>query len=152
MARESDNRSAVVFVRPTVMSGLQDRPVGPRPSRARRGGVRTSVLSLLTIAALVTVVIVVLARSLNPPEQHRPKGRRFAVKRIVSPRFPLAYRIGAEDVIMAGSSVEGEVRISARLAQAGSAGPPRSGDLKGERPVPIRVGARNADVAISRIR
>jgi hypothetical protein len=79
-------------------------------------------------------------------------GPPFAVKRIVSPRFPLTYRIGPEDVMMAGSPFEGEVRVSARLSRTGNAGPPEAGDLEGEHASPVPVGSRNVDILISRVR
>ena len=168
--------------------------------RSRRGGVRTSVLSALTLVALAAVVIIVLARSLAPPEQASPPGAQpsretsqrvpasdgpeitgtitvapdltrrvqdgwvlfviahkgagppFAVSRIVSPRFPLTYRLGPEDVMMAGSAFDGEVRLSARLSRTGAAGPAQPGDLEGEHAAPVPVGARNADIVISRVR
>jgi hypothetical protein len=88
------------------------------------------------------VLFIVARKAAGPP---------FAVKRIVSPRLPLAYRLGAEDLMMAGSSFEGEVRISARLARLGTSGPPQPGDLEGEhRPGP--VGARNVNITIVRVR
>jgi hypothetical protein len=71
-----------------------------------------------------TAVVFIIAR--------RPSGPLFAVKRIAPPRFPLAYRIGPEDVMMAGEAFDGEARVSARVSQTGSAGPPQPGDLEGE--------------------
>jgi cytochrome c-type biogenesis protein CcmH len=168
--------------------------------RNRRGGVRTSVLSVLTLAAVAAVVIIVLAGNLGPPEQvsapnarpspetskpasasdgpeiagtiavapdlmgrvqdgsvlfviaHKGGGPPFAVKRIASPCFPLAYRLGPEDVMMAGSAFDGEVRLSARLSRTGAAGPAQPGDLEGEHAAQVRVGARNVDIVISRVR
>lgn len=184
------------------------RDTGRPPGRVRsdddayrsRGGVRTSVLSLVTLVALAAVVIVVLARNLGPPEQPPPPGAQsspepsqrdlaadapqiagtvtvapdvmgrvqdgsvlfvvahkgvgppFAVKRIVSPRFPLAYRLGPEDVMMAGTAFDGEVRVSARLSRTGAAGPAQPGDLEGEHAVPVRVGARSVDIVMSQVR
>jgi cytochrome c-type biogenesis protein CcmH len=174
----------------------------PRTSRGRRGAVRTSALSLLTIAVLFAVALVVLTKSLGPPEPGAPlsdssgkpatapatapgaegteisgtvsiarglaarltstsvlfvmarraAGPPIAVKRIASPRFPLEYRIGRDDLMTAGSAFEGEVRVSARVAQAGTAGPPQPGDLEGEHPAPVGVGARNVDITVSRVR
>jgi cytochrome c-type biogenesis protein CcmH len=168
--------------------------------RGCRGGVRTSVLSVVALVALAAVVVIVLARSLGPPGQaspagaqsspettqrapasdgpeitgtitvardltgrvqdgsvlfviaHKAAGPPFAVRRIVSPRFPLVYRLGPEDLMMAGSAFEGEVRVSVRLSRTGNAGPAQPGDLEGEHAEPVRVGARNADIAISRER
>jgi len=41
-------------------------------SDSAHGGVRTSLLSLVTLIALAAVVIIVLARNLGPPEQASP--------------------------------------------------------------------------------
>jgi cytochrome c-type biogenesis protein CcmH len=83
---------------------------------------------------------------------HKGAGAPFAVQRIVDPRFPLRYRLGPDDVMMAGAPFEGEVRLSARISRTGSAGPAQPGDLEGERPTPVLVGARDADIVISRPR
>ncbi len=83
---------------------------------------------------------------------HKAAGPPFAVKRIVSPRFPLVYRLGPEDVMMAGATFEGEVRVSARLSRTGTAGPAQPGDLEGEHAAPVQVGARDVDIVISRAR
>ena len=158
-----------------------------------RGSVRTSVVSIVALLVLAAAVVVVLFRSLAPPEApsmtaaapaaspegpaisgtlaiapdlagrvrdtavvfiiaRRPSGPLFAVKRIAPPRFPLAYRLGPEDVMMAGEAFDGEARVSARVSQTGSAGPPQPGDLEGEHGAPVRIGARNVDVVIARVR
>jgi hypothetical protein len=90
-----------------------------------------------------SVLFIIARKGAGPP---------FAVKRIVSPRFPLTYRIGSEDVMLAGSPFDGEVRMSARVSRTGSAGPPQAGDLEGERLDSVRVGQHDADIAISRQR
>jgi hypothetical protein len=166
--------------------------------RGPQGGVRTSIFSLAALLVLASVAIIVLFRSLSPPEDAATRGSEgvvgaaqrasapngaeirgtvtiatnllaqvrdgwvlsiiarkgpgppFAVKRVPTPHFPVPYRIGAEDVMLAGSPFEGEVRMSARVSRTGSAGPPRAGDLEGEHPVPVRVGAQDADIQISR--
>ena len=53
---------------------------------------------------------------------------------------------------MAGSTFDGEVRVSARLSRTGTAGPALMGDLEGEHAALVRVGARNVDIVISRER
>jgi cytochrome c-type biogenesis protein CcmH len=63
----------------------------------------------------------------------------------------LDYRIGAADVMMAGSPFEGEVRVSARVSQSGSAGPAQPGDLEGEYAVPVKVGAERVNLTIARV-
>ncbi len=82
----------------------------------------------------------------------KASGPPFAVKRFASPGFPLDYRIGAADVMMAGSPFEGEVRVSARVSQSGSAGPAQLGDLEGEHAAPVQVGAQRVNVTIARVR
>jgi hypothetical protein len=163
-------------------------------TRSCRGGVRTSVLSIVGLLALAVVVIVVLGRNLAPPDEtspltrmqgntvpaggpaitgtisvapglagsipgqavlfviaHKGAGGPFAVQRIVGPRFPQAYRLGPDDVMMAGSPFEGEVRLSARISRSGSAGPAQPGDMEGERPGSVQVGALQADILINRV-
>jgi cytochrome c-type biogenesis protein CcmH len=186
---ETDNRSGN-----PCKGGPAPRAIALRPW----GGVRTSLLSLVTLIALAAVIVIVLVKSLLPPEQTPPVGAGtspemsqptpasngaeiigtitvareltghiregsvlfviarkaagppFAVKRIAAPRFPFAYRLGPEDVMMAGSAFDGEVRVSARLSRTGTAGPAQPGDLEGEHAARVRVGARNVDIAISR--
>lgn len=188
---ETDDRPGTPFRRVSV-----PRVVGLRPW----GGVRTSLLSLVSLIVLAAVIVIVLVKSLVPPEQappagagsssgtsrptaasegaeitgtitvardltgriqegsvlfviaHKSAGPPFAVKRIAAPRFPLAYRLGPEDVMMAGSAFDGEVRVSARLSRTGTAGPAQPGDLEGEHAAPVRVGDRNVDITISRER
>ena len=164
-----------------------------RALRDTRGSVRTSIVSLVTLLVLAAAIVVVLLRSLAPPEApsmttgapaaspegpaisgtlaiapdlagrirdtavvfiiaRRASGPPFAVKRIAPPRFPLAFRIGPEDVMMAGEAFDGEVRVSARVSQTGTAGPPQPGDLEGEHGAAVRIGARNVDVVIARVR
>lgn len=180
-------------------SNLQGGPLGS-VRYGKRGGVRTWMLSLATLAALAILVVVTLIKSLAPPAgapppttggglgdsaravpQDRPDilgtitlapklagrlqegsvlfviarkstGPPFAVKRIAAPRFPLSYRLGAEDVMMAGQAFDGEMRVSARVSQTGTAGPPQPGDLEGEHVASVRVGARHVDVVIDRVR
>jgi cytochrome c-type biogenesis protein CcmH len=77
-------------------------------------------------------------------------GAPFAVRRIAAPRFPLEYRLGPDDVMMAGMAFEGEFHLSARLSKSGTAGPAQRGDLEGEYPAQVKVGARGVDIVIAR--
>jgi cytochrome c-type biogenesis protein CcmH len=81
----------------------------------------------------------------------RGPGPPFAVKRIPEPRFPLSFRLGAENVMMAGAPFEGEVSLIARLSIAGGAGPAQPGDLEGEHPGQVTIGQRGADILINRV-
>ena len=79
-------------------------------------------------------------------------GPPFAVKRVTGPHFPLAYRLGPADVMMAGMAFEGDVHLSVRLSKNGVAGPGESGDLEGEYPGQVPVGTRGVDIVIARLR
>ena len=79
-------------------------------------------------------------------------GPPFAVKRIGGPRFPLPYRLGPEDVMVAGTPFEGEVSLSARLSKSGAAGPALRGDLEGEYPGQVAVGRQGVDIVIAHVR
>ena len=79
-------------------------------------------------------------------------GPPFAVKRIGGPQFPMRYQVGPEDVMMAGTPFEGQVTVSARVSKTGGAGPAERGDLEGEHPGSVAVGARGVDILISRVR
>jgi len=79
-------------------------------------------------------------------------GTPLAVVRIPQPRFPQPFRIGPENVMMAGTPLEGTVHLSARLSRSGSAGAAQSGDLEGEAAEPVPVGAGNATIVLTRMR
>jgi hypothetical protein len=79
-------------------------------------------------------------------------GAPFAVQRIAAPRFPLEYRLGPGDVMMAGMAFEGEFHLTVRLSKSGAAGPAQRGDLEGEYPAQVKVGARGVDIVIARVR
>jgi len=57
-------------------------------------------------------------------------GSTLAVRRIESPRFPLAFEISGADAMTAGIDFEGPVDLVARLSRSGDAIPAR-GDLEG---------------------
>jgi cytochrome c-type biogenesis protein CcmH len=173
---------------------LEDRAT-PRPR-----GIHTTILSLVSLAALAAIVIGVLIASLHSPQGTAPgmpgavesagttdagagrgstiagritvapelagrigaahvlfiiarrgPGPPFAVKRIAEPHFPLRYRLGPEDAMMSGTPFAGEVTMVARLSVAGGAGPAQPGDMEGEHPGKIPVGAQDVDIVINRI-
>jgi hypothetical protein len=190
--------------RPRMATGWPVSAHRVRQATCCKGGIRTSVLSVVGLVVLTAIVLFVLARSLGPPEgapqrtqttedastsgtlpapassgipsisgtisvslelagsippeavlfiiAHKGAGTPFAVRRIVGPHFPLHYRLGPEDVMLAGAPFEGEVRLSVRISRTGSAGPAAPGDLEGERTAPVQVGARAADILINRVR
>ena len=84
----------------------------------------------------------------------RPKGSGppLAAKRIASPRFPLVYTIGPEDLIAEGSIFSGRINISARIDKDGDAGPIQPGDLEGRyKKNPTSTGEKGVDIMIDRI-
>ncbi len=155
-----------------------------------RGRVRTWVLSLGSLVVLGGAILLVLFKSLGPPEPqsagtptpaapdaisgtvtvaadlqiHVPDdavlfviarksaGPPFAVLRIAQPRFPQPFRIGPENVMMAGTPFEGAVHIAARLSRSGTAGPAQPGDLEGELAKPVPVGSGNVTVTLTQVR
>jgi hypothetical protein len=78
-------------------------------------------------------------------------GPPLAVKRIPSPRFPVAFRLGREDMVMAAGPFEGEVALVARVRKGGVAGPARPGDLEGSSSGRrVRIGDGPVDILIDR--
>jgi cytochrome c-type biogenesis protein CcmH len=129
---------------PTATAGAGGGPAAPEASeQSSISGTVILAPELIGNVRDASVLFLIVRKASGPP---------FAVKRFSSPRFPLAYRVGAADVMMAGAPFEGEVRVSARVSQSGSAGPAQPGDLEGEHAAPVRVGSRNVDVTIARVR
>jgi cytochrome c-type biogenesis protein CcmH len=132
-----------------------ENPLSPSTEPVRDAARRSPVSSGPEIGGTITIAPDLAGRINDVPVlfviARKTAGPPFAVKRIAAPRFPLAYRLGLEDVMMAGSAFEGEVHISARLSRTGNAGPPQPGDLEGEHAAPVLVGAHNVDVVISRV-
>ena len=70
-----------------------------------------------------------------------PGGPPVAARKIDHPAFPVRFFLGQESVMFQGQSLEGEVDLSVRIAQHGSAGPAEPGDLSGQcADNPVRVG------------
>jgi hypothetical protein len=78
-------------------------------------------------------------------------GPPLAVRRIEGPKFPLAYRLSAENVMIQGMPFEGQVNLVARLKKDGVPGPPRPGDLEGVYVKnPATVGATGVDILVDK--
>jgi cytochrome c-type biogenesis protein CcmH len=87
------------------------------------------------------VLYVIARRGAGPP---------LAVKRIESPRFPVAYTLGPEDAMVPGRPVEGSLEIVARLSRGGAAGPAKPGDLEGRAARnPVTPGAAGVDIVLT---
>ena len=88
------------------------------------------------------VLFVIARRGPGPP---------LAVKRIPKPSFPVSFRLGPEDMVMAGGPFEGEVSVIARIKKGGAAGPAQPGDLEGSyRRNPVKIGEAPIEIVIDR--
>lgn len=71
----------------------------------------------------------------------KPGGPPVAARRIDHPTFPVRFFLGQESIMFQGQSLEGQIDLSARIAQRGVAGPAEPGDLSGQCPDnPITIG------------
>ncbi len=146
-----------VAVLSTSLNPPQETPPRPGPAaEASRRGIGPPETEGPVIAGTVSVAPELRARLTGEATlfiiARRGPGPPFAVLRIARPRFPLAYRLGPEDVMTAGAPFEGEVGVSARLSRAGAAAPAGRGDLEGEHPGRVAVGARGVDIVLSHVR
>jgi tetratricopeptide (TPR) repeat protein len=79
-------------------------------------------------------------------------GPPLAVKKIDKPRFPLAYSLGQENVMMQGTQLSGKITLSARLDKDGNAMTREAGNITGEyRNNPVDIGSQNVDIALDQI-
>jgi cytochrome c-type biogenesis protein CcmH/NrfF/tetratricopeptide (TPR) repeat protein len=79
-------------------------------------------------------------------------GPPLAVKKIERPTFPLAYSLGADNVMIPGGSFAGKINISARLDKDGNPMTREAGNLSGDyRKNPVEAGSRNVDVIIDQV-
>ena len=81
------------------------------------------------------------------------KGMMLAAKKIAvtgAAMFPLKYTVTPKDVMMAGTSLVGNVRVSARVDQDGDAISKQPGDVTGAAKAPVTVGGKkNADFTLN---
>lgn len=81
----------------------------------------------------------------------RGSGPPLAARRIPNPAFPVSFRLGPEDMVMARGPFQGEVSVIARIKKGGAAGPAQPGDLEGSYPGnPVKIGQKQIDVVIDR--
>jgi tetratricopeptide (TPR) repeat protein len=79
-------------------------------------------------------------------------GPPLAVKKIDKPRFPLAYSLGQENVMMQGTRLAGKITLSARLDKDGNAMTREIGNLTGEYGKnPVNAGSTNVDIVLDQI-
>lgn len=76
-------------------------------------------------------------------------GPPLAVLKEVGMKFPLAYTLGQEDVMMPGRFFKGKVEIQAVLRKSGIATLPVPGDLRGVHAGAVEPGAKHVDIDLS---
>jgi len=88
------------------------------------------------------VLFVIARRGSGPP---------LAARRVPNPTFPVSFRLGQEDMVMARGPFQGEVSVIARIKKGGAAGPAQPGDLEGSyHGNPVKIGETQIDVVIDR--
>ena len=89
-------------------------------------------------------VLFIIARS-----RSGAAGPPLAVKRIANPRFPVAFSLGAQDVMMPGAAFSGKLFLSARLDKDGNPTTREPGNLAGEyMKNPVDVGSKKVDILL----
>ena len=79
-------------------------------------------------------------------------GPPLAVKKIARPSFPVAYSLGAEDVMLPGASFSGKLFLSARLDKDGNPTTRETGNLAGEYPKnPVDAGSKKVDIVLDQV-
>jgi len=129
-----------------AMAAAPSVPVPVRSAGDSRRVVGAVVLgdSLRAAGSPAGTLFVIARRGGGPP---------LAVKRIVSPQFPVQFSLGPEDVMVQGGEFRGEVTLLARLKRDGRAGPASPGDLEGvaERN-PVPVGTTGVRITLETVR
>jgi len=137
--------------RPSGMAGPGGAMNGPPTGAAPVGGTDAGqsiagTLSLapgLQAASSATAVIFVIAR----PEG-MDKGPPIATARYPVGSFPIAFRLGSENVMMQGTPFQGKVSLSARLDSDGNAMTRGAGDIAGTVPAPVEVGRQDVQIVL----
>jgi len=78
-------------------------------------------------------------------------GQPLAVKRIVSPQFPLDFAIGPDDRLTEAVPFDGPLRLSALVDADGNATTREPGDLQGALADPVDPGTRGVTLTIDEL-
>jgi len=78
-------------------------------------------------------------------------GQPMAVKRIVSPQFPLDFAIGPDDRLTEAVPFEGPLQLTALVDADGNATTREPGDLQGALSAPVVPGARGLTLTIDEL-
>jgi hypothetical protein len=75
-------------------------------------------------------------------------GPPLAVKRVLSPRFPVAFRLGPEDRMIEAIPFAGPITVTARIDSDGDAMSRSPGDMQGAAPSPVQPGQTGIEVVV----
>ena len=64
-----------------------------------------------------------------------------AIKRVVNPKFPLAFELGEDDLL--ASSVDGELKLEVQINSHGKLGVIKEGDIFGTLEIPIQPNSKD---------
>ena len=94
-------------------------------------------------------VLYVIARPIGATS-----GPPIAVKRFTQPfAFPIEFTLTQQDVMIPETPFEGQLAITARVAQTGSATPAQPGDVEGTaQPNPVQVGEGKFRIQLDQLR
>lgn len=77
-------------------------------------------------------------------------GVPLAVRRIVSPQFPVAFTLGPEDLVVPGSRPREALHVEVQMNTHGAVGKPQKGDLGGASDDPVYPGMLSVHIEIDR--
>ncbi len=78
-------------------------------------------------------------------------GPPTAIKRVMTPKFPLKFELGADDIMLPGTTFNGELILIARISRTGNA-MPAPGDLEGQFERRVSPGDKDLLLTINRER
>jgi hypothetical protein len=73
------------------------------------------------------------------------------VKRIASPRFPMEFTLGPDDMMSAGMPFQGPLAVTVRLDGDGNAMSRTPGDLLGAASEPLEAGASGVVIVLDQV-
>lgn len=126
----------------TQAPAMPPPPPGPRTPASGppiRGTVRLPPELAGRAPANAVLFVIARAGAAGPP---------LAVKRILEPRFPLEFTLGAEDRMIQAMPFAGPLQLTARLDGDGNATTRTPGDLQGAAPAPISPGATGVEIVL----
>jgi cytochrome c-type biogenesis protein CcmH len=143
-ARTADE-SSMPSAAPRAVEGSPPGSVAGPPADAAGASIRGSVVVSPELASQLPAggSLFVIAR-----QRGSAAGPPLAVLRVTRPRFPVAFEIGPENVMIPSMRFEGEIQISARFDSDGDAMTQLPGDLSGSASSAHAPGASGVDILL----